>query len=247
MLPGEMTIMEEWELIFGKVQNLSRSVRSTQDGLKDITAFARGNAALFDEPDYWKRAENHDFRPAETIVRSWAAAGLESLTRRNGWEFLLLDLGDCPETFRLYSPGGQDLMSEQKFRTLMLNGLLIGCGELETCFSNTVAAPFDLLFGLQRIEYADHNVSELDDPLVNWRDDQDTDDEEISNDHGWNGYLLWLAVGSLALVDQLRDPSYCNRILRGRERIYLLAGYEEIFFYLATITPTGLQFEEAER
>lgn len=233
--------MDEWELIFGKVQSLSQSAGSVQEGLNEILAFAHDNADTFDEPEYWKQVENHNFLPAINVVRSWMIAGLESPAPKSEWEFLLLDLGDCPETFRLYSPGGQDLIDESKFRNLVFNDLVIECGAFENCFSAAVGEPFDILFGPQRREYSEHHVSELDDTLLNWSDDEEMDF------HRWNGYLLWLAVGSLALVDQLRDASYCNRILRGRERIYLLAGYEEIFFYLATITPTGLQFEEAEK
>ena len=52
-----------------------------------------------------------------------------------------------------------------------------------------------------------------------------------------------MAVGALALVAPLRDQAYCRRILRGRDRLYLLAGFEVIFCHVATVMAEGLSNE----
>jgi hypothetical protein len=44
----------------------------------------------------------------------------------------------------------------------------------------------------------------------------------------------------------LRDREYCRSLLKECKRLYLLVGFEEIFFYLGTVTPDGLLFEEQD-
>ena len=61
--------------------------------------------------------------------------------------------------------------------------------------------------------------------------------------HGDNGYFLWLVFGSFALLAPLKHASFRERVLRGRDRLYLLAGFEEIFTCLATVTREGLRYE----
>ena len=47
-------------------------------------------------------------------------------------------------------------------------------------------------------------------------------------------------IGSLALVEPLRDISYCQSVLQGRDELYLLSGLESTFFPVATVTPEGI-------
>ena len=204
-----------------------------------MIAFARSNPALFDEPEFWDQAQGHDFRAAFATLTSWAKQGLEALALHAGWQFLLLDLGDCPETFRLYSPGGQGRMSKERFRDILLGRLIVGPSEMEGCFGPDTPDPFGLLFGPGRANLSDHHVSELGDGLLDWTDSAEAEF------HGNSGYLLWLLLGSLALVKPLHDAAYCRAILGGRDRLYLLSGYEEIFFYVATVTPEGILYETA--
>lgn len=88
---------------------------------------------------------------------------MAQLQPKEGWEFLLLDLGDCLETFRLYCPGSQEVMAEPKLRTLL--------------------SPFS-------------------------------------------------------------DVKYCKQVLRGRDKLYLLSGFESLFTLLATVTTAGLVYED---
>ena len=118
--------MDEWQTMFGQVQTITREARPLKQSLERVIAFARNNPALFDEPDFWGRAQGHDFRAAFATLTSWAKQGLEALALHAGWQFLLLDLGDCPEPFRLYSPGGQGRMSKERFRDILLGRLIVG-------------------------------------------------------------------------------------------------------------------------
>jgi hypothetical protein len=198
---------------------------------------ARGDWKLFPPSDYWDRVESRISQlPVETVT-AWAREGLEALPQREGWELLLLDLGDCPEMFFLYSPGGQPHLDEAKVRRWLICGPVIDCTDLEHCFARPVEAPFEYLFSDDHVVWSEHNVRELDDEVLTWNRGESFDY------HGNSGYLLWLALGSLALLDPLRDAGYCRQILEGREKLYLLAGFEQIFCYLGTVTPAGLVFE----
>src|SRR5262249_54378210 len=152
--------------------------------------FAREHGELFREPDYWARVESHDFRRAFDTVTGWARDGWERLARADcwsrDWEFVLLDLGDCPEIFRLYTPGGQVLMSEPKLRTSLLQNAVIGCSTLTSCFGPNVLNPFERLFGEEKETWAYQNVRALKDPLLSWNARAANRDY-----HGSNGYFLW--------------------------------------------------------
>lgn len=228
--------MDEWDAIFEAVQRTVRTAGDFEEGLRQVIEFARSYPELFDEPDYWDEVKTHEFGSAWEAVTGWAKEGLESLGPGEGWEFLILDLGDCPEIFRLYRPGSQGLMSEAILRNLLLTEGLIGT-DFAGCFAPEAGDPFTLLFGPEGKDLTDHNVAELDDDVLSWNERAGFDD------HGWNGYLLWLAFGSMALREPLREKEYCRRVLNGRDRLYLLYGFEEIFCYFATLTPEGLRFE----
>jgi hypothetical protein len=230
--------MDEWQALFGQVQGIVRAGASLQTALEQVTKFALDNPGIFDEPDYWRGGQAHAFGPAFDTLVGWAKQGLESLEPKSGWEFMLLDLGDCPETFRLYSPGGQAQMSQQKMKALLSTELIVGPSDLERCFSSDVADPFAELFGPARVERTEHHVSELGDKFLNW-----TTGSEDADFHGNNGYLLWLVLGSLALTVPLQNEAYRKGILKGRESLYLLSGFEEIFCPLVTLTAGGMSYE----
>jgi hypothetical protein len=229
--------------MFRAARSLVRLSGPWSEGLSRAVTFARDRPDLFRDPDYWDRVERHDFRGALDTVTGWARDGWERLAQADcwsqDWEFFLLDLGDCPEIFRLYMPGGQTLMSEAKFRELLSREEVIGCSALTGCFAPSVPAPFERLFGDERATWAYHNVRELADGLLSWNARSTGRDY-----HGDSGDFLWLVVGSLALLAPLRDADCCKGILRGRERVYLLAGFEEIFTHLATVTPEGIRYED---
>lgn len=229
--------MDEWQTMFAQVQSIIQAKQTLQESLNQLVAFTRRNPVVFDEPGFWDRVQTHDFRAAFATLTDWARQGMEALAPSSGWQFLLLDLGDCPETFSLYQLGGQELMSEKNLRAVLANNLVVGPSDLKKGFGPEVMNPFGHLFGDGRVSLSDHHVSETDDRLLDWTDHPENDF------HGSNGYLLWLLLGSLALVEPLRDKNYCKTILRGRERIYLLPGYEEIFFFAATITADGILYE----
>ncbi len=229
--------MDEWQMMFALVQSITRTNQTLQESLNQVVAFTRSNPAVFDEPEFWDRVQTHDFQAAFATLTAWARQGLEALAPSPGWQFLLLDLGDCPETFSLYQPGSQELMSEQNFRAVLSSNSIVGPSDLEEGFGPEVIDPFSHLFGDGRVNLSDHHVSEIDDRILDWTDHPKKDF------HGNNDYLLWLLLGSLALVKPLQDKNYCRTILRGRERIYLLPGYEEIFFFAATITRDGILYE----
>ena len=223
--------MDQWEVMFGTVRRILQTAPSLESSLRQIIAFARNSPALFDAPEFWDTVEEQDFSAAFLAVTDWAKQGLEALDAQSGVQFLILDLGDCPETFRLYSPGGQELIAETALQDQIAEKLFI---DFEACFGSDVPDAFGQLYGEARLDLCDHHVSELSDTVLDWTDDPEADYQ------GVNGYLLWLMLGSLALVEPLRESVYCRHILKGRDKLYLFSGFEAIFFHVATVTPEGL-------
>ena len=231
--------MDEWTLMFAQVRSIMQSSQTLQQSIKLVVKFARSNPQVFDEPEFWNAVERYDFQPDFAVLTRWTKEGFEALEPEIGWQLLLLDLGDCPETFRLYKPGGQQLMLEQQFRNILLGELVVSVSDLDTCFKAGVSSPFNQLFGSDRKDLCDHSVSELPNSILNWTGDDRYDY------HGNNGYLIWLMLGSLALVEPLKDKDFFKAVLKGRDRLYLMAGYEEIFFHAATVTSEGILFSTA--
>lgn len=54
-----------------------------------------------------------------------------------------------------------------------------------------------------------------------------------------------MLLGSLALMAPLADGDYCKSLLAGRDKVYLLSGFESLYSYLATVTADGIQYETA--
>ena len=230
--------MTDWLEMFREARRIVRQLLPLDESLVQAIKFAKNNPGICDEPEYWQQVKAHDFHPAFDKMVGWGKAGITQITPSEGWEFLLLDLGDCPDLFRLYRPGGQEVMSEPKLRALLTQELLIEAGAFEECFDSDTEDTFDLLFGNTQ-DFADHHVSELGDDILDWTGDAEDDD-----DHGDNSCLLWLMLGSLALLSPFSDTDYCRRVLQGRDKLYLLSGFESLFTHLATVTATGLVYED---
>lgn len=227
-----------------------RFVNNFDVGIRRAIALALANSEIFEQPAFWKRVATELSTDTRDIVVGWAKEGLEKIDVSNRWGYAYLDLGDCPEIFRLCQPENQEQRDEQQFRNLLLSEKVITGSDI--CSKEWE-------------ELVDHSVSDLrwDDPL-NWSSEADytsetgydaaPDDDPLSwleqseEDFDWNsGYFLWLACGSLALLEPLRELTYCKKVLGSCERFYLFCGFEEIFLYLATVTPEGLRFEGAAR
>ena len=228
--------MIDWQEMFRGVQTIAQSAESFEQGMSQTIALARSDKRKYDEPAYWDLVERSASQLPTSAVVGWAREGLESLDRAADWDFVLLDLGDCPEVFDLYGLGCRAAFVEDRFRGLVLSTSVIEFHEFEECFAADVSDPESELYDCERLEWVYHNVRELEHDILSWNMDS-------VDFHGNNGYLLWLALGSLALAAPLKDQDYCRAILRGRSRLYLMPGFEEIFFYLATVTPQGLSFE----
>jgi hypothetical protein len=129
-------------------------------------------------------------------------------------------------------------MSEPKVRELLLSETVVDYYQLARCYSPETKTQVNDLFSSQETRHIYRNVDWLGDSILSGKDGSTR-----RNYQGNNSYFLWLVVGSLSLVSPLRDVNVCKRILGGRDRLYLLAGFEQIFTYLATVTPDGIQYE----
>jgi hypothetical protein len=228
--------MDQWVPIFSEAQLLTRSSGTLEQKLEQLIEFARSHPEYFDYPAYWLAVEAYDFRPDFLKLVNWVREGLDAYRPDGGLQFLKLDLGDCPDSFNLYRSGGQNLMSERKFNAIFSHNLLI-CDETDDCFEPEVADPYKLQYGDNRLSFCDHHISELENPILNW--DHHDNNEDIEN----CACLLWLTLGSLALIEQLSDSDYCKAVLGTTARLYLLAGFESLFFPVCVVTPVGIQFE----
>jgi hypothetical protein len=230
--------VDEWEVMFGAVQRIVRSRCPVEEGLREAIQFARSRPDVFPEVEFLDRVEARLADLPVAIVIGWAREGLDALPPGTGWDLLLLDLGDCPEIFHLVSPGGRELLDETKVRVLVHSDVVIDCTALDECFEEPVEDTYTTLWGEPRLGWAYHNVEELNDPVLSWNRYASLDY------HGHSGEIVWLTLGSLALLEPLRDAETCRRVLSGRERLWLLSGFEQLFFHLGTVTPQGVVFDE---
>lgn len=233
--------MTDWDKMYWAVREISRSSYSVHEGLKRTIFFARSISNQYDEPEYWDQVEYQLHQLPIAAIVEWSKAAMEELKAGEGWDALILDLGDCPEVFGIHTYSFGTRFDEGKFDSLISSKQVIHSQEFAECYPSTVANPKDTLNALyftgnNRVELVYRNVASLNDGILSWNQNGSYDFR------GDNGYLLWLAVGSLALVEALREPSYCQKILAGRDKLYLLSGFEEIFFHLDTVTAEGLTY-----
>jgi hypothetical protein len=217
------------ERIFTGVRRILWNTSSLQDGMSDALAFAtvRNN---YQETPYLRQAAITPM-PFDTImdwVREGCAAFSPDPARK--FAFIVLDCGDAPEAFRLqawYLEGDDDLA---EFPPMLKAHPLWSLDEIERHLA--AKKVYIKKVGL----LVDHNVSELQHPILSWNNAGGYDY------HGASGLLLWLAVASLAWRECLRDAQFCRSVLKGCEKIILLAGYEEEVFYFGTVSQQGAQF-----
>ncbi len=262
-----MTDWLDWHKMFQGVQEIAQRPLTHQEGLYQAIAFARRDPLEYHDAGYWDQAEHSAPQMPYATVQGWARQGLEALDMGREWGLLVLDLGDCPEEFHLYQLGCQPSLVEGRFQHLLHSKTVIHLSELEGCVESEANGPTaeawetvpdddaeDINFEEGKYPYEEpgagstlysaglstlvsHNVQCLGDAMLTWNV------PGTEGYYGNNGYLLWLAFASLALLAPLCDLAYCKRILGGRQRLYLLSGFEEIFFHLATVTPVGLTFK----
>ncbi len=96
--------MEEWDVMFAEANQILQSAQTLEEAIAQTVASARRYPKIFDEPDYWNRVEQHDFRQSFGFVTEWAREGLSYLPEYPNSEHLILDMGDCPEIFSLRLP-----------------------------------------------------------------------------------------------------------------------------------------------
>ncbi|MDY3559630.1 hypothetical protein R5W23_000626, partial [Gemmata sp. JC673] len=216
------------ETLFQEVRTIVRRAESPTHAVALAVAFAQDNPDLLGNRAFWDRVVGHDFRRTFETVVGWARSGMERLHLHREWAFTLLAVGDCPELFQLCGSGPQAPTAEKEFRAAVLREGTVGCSDLERCCTPGWG------WG------ADHNVAELFDDVLSFS-------RRVSPPyHGSDGYFLWQVVASSALIAPLSDAVYRADLLQGCERLYLLSGSGDMYVYLATVTPGGVQFESPE-
>ncbi len=222
--------MESWQTMFGGVQKIVRDAESFSEGLTRTISLARRHPALFDE-SFWNDVDQTPQWPYQTLIR-WAEEGLANFQSEE-WSVLFLDLGDGPDIFHLYQLNYIGIFTEDKLRPLILSETVVGYDELAECLAENHADSETFLSSCPSRELSFHHIKELQAHRLNWR-------RLPGNYNGDNGYLLWLAFGALALIEPLRNAENCQKFLGNCPRLYLMVGFEEIFFYAGTVTPNGL-------
>jgi hypothetical protein len=239
LLPGQedepgYSFEEDWNM-FPEVQQIVRSSTTLQNGLDRTIAYARSRPDRYDRA-FWDRVEVWLPDAPYRRVMDWVQEGLENIDYVSDsiCEHALLDLGDCPKIFDFYCPNGQEYLKEEFYNQIQAPGI-IDIAIYEDHFKSSADPDRVRQFGWQPQEWAYHHVRELTDPILSW--------DANSLLAGEKDYcLLWLAFGSLALAEPLRDPDLCRRILRGRRCLFLLSGFESLFYLLGVVTNEGLLF-----
>ena len=242
--------MSDWDMMFRGVQQATRPASFVEEGIGQIIAYAHSNKREYGEADYWQHLDKLETDYPTHQVTEWAEEGLTALPDSEGWELLLLDLGDAPDTFHLYRVtyfstsqnnlqwvGHDGSFNQNKLRHLLSTNSVIEFGMLDDCFDEDPMEDGQSQASSDIETLSSHNVGELDSEIFSWNK------RGALNWHGSSGELAWLAFGSLALIEPLRDPEFCRRVLGSRSRLYLLSGSDEIFFHLATVTRDGLTFD----
>jgi hypothetical protein len=220
--------MTDWNALFTGLRQIVRTTDSTAQGLTAVVTFAQA----LEQPNFWSSVAKHDFRESIATVTGWGKDGLNQFELQRSWDILILDLGDCPDVFCLYHPNYEPALSKEKLVALLPQPS-IAYTDLENCIAPNHKVREDGAY-YEFVELYYTYLNKLEDSLLTRPLSATTADSQ---------YLLWLAVGTFALLEPLRNPAYCKKILNGYQKIYLFTGFEEVFFYLASVTPTGLQFE----
>lgn len=215
--------MTDWDIMFGEVQKIVQTSINFNEGFARVLKFAQENPKEYDEPDYWQKAQAASM-PVDKLC-AWAKEGFEKLQPFDKWSLIILDCGDAPDIFRMSEIHLSKETSLDNFTQFMKEDAVRYAAQFPETFWNAQSD----------IKLAYHHSNELNHPILSW------DTYPDSEYHGSNGYLLWLSVASLAVYETLRDVNFCKRILKGRPQIILMIGFEEIFYYVGTISESGLQ------
>jgi hypothetical protein len=215
--------MTDWDLMFGEVQKIVQSSTNFNEGFAKILKFAQENPEEYDEPDYWQKARTTPM-PIDTL-RAWAKEGFEKLQPFDKWSLMILDCGDAPDIFRMSEIHLSTEVSLDNFTQFVKEDAVRYAAQFPKAFWS---AQLDI-----KLVY--HHTNKLHHPILSWSIHPDAEY------HGSNSYLLWLSVASLAVRETLRNENFCKRILKGRPQIALMSGFEEIFYYVGTISESGLQ------
>lgn len=96
---------------------------------------------MYDEPEYWNEVEAQLAQLSTATIVGWAKEGLENQGPGSGWDTLLLDLGDCPETFRLYSNSFGTHLDEDRLVKIVTLNTVVSYSDFESCLNfNRVVA-----------------------------------------------------------------------------------------------------------
>lgn len=215
---------EPWTTMFIGVRQIARNTSGITSGIRAAEQFALARPTLFDA-DYWNRCVDHKALPLATVVEwaheSWEALASLGLKPKRD-DFLLLDLGDAPETFEVSLVQGRPALHEAL---------------LKQTFSDAELREFYAA----RHELTGYNVCCLHDPILSWNF------HESGDHHGNNGDFLWLCVGALALLEPLREVESRRALLQTRAALPIVCGFESLFCPLALATPDVLIFPDSTR
>ena len=110
--------MTNWGKVFQTVQAIIYNSNSFYSGLMQTVAFAQDNPKDYPHPHSWLHFGQKTSDSSGDQIISWAREGLDKLDYFHSWDFLLLDLGDCPEIFHLYNLDCQHALIEDHFRKI---------------------------------------------------------------------------------------------------------------------------------
>jgi hypothetical protein len=226
------------EMIYSTTHHIIQSGMSFKEGLSYLIEIANSHSDRF-ETLYWQQVKQAEF-PFD-LLQSWAKEGYENLEALETWSVIVLDCGDCPETFFMRDVKAAMTFSYSDLTAILMERPIIALARFSPNY------PFDTNIAIEH-DLVMHHISELNHPILSWYEypfippgfDLENDSPGCGDDESF----LWLAVCSMALCEPLKNPSACQSILKNRSKAILLSGFEEDFVYLGTITPQGLSFAD---
>jgi hypothetical protein len=222
--PTPLRSFMNWKSLFAEAQAIVRDATSVTDGVARSIDLAKRKPDEFGNAAEWEPLIAALDEGQIRRVIGWAETGIDQLAGGCDFDVLLLDLGDCPHMFEL-TKGRESTIDEERFRQTVLSKPLIEWHEL----SETVDNFHDMFHFVTLIE---RNLLYEDFAFCPHHFEESA------------GCLFWLVLGSLGLIEPFRDAKKCASMLKGRNKLYLLSGYEEIFMYLCSVTKKGIEFEE---
>jgi hypothetical protein len=221
----------DWESIFTICRAHLAGFPSAPGAVAELLAKIGTGQLRGEDPAFWQRVAGCDFASAGRRISRWSNDPRKAPTRLGEWDLLFLDLGDCPEIFHAFHYPLVREMKESDVLTILQSHSFFDLYELPPLLPDgNPHRDGKRLHAWERTTIYDHHVSELRHPVLSWthRDDSDFG--------GNDGYFLWLLVASSAFLEPLRARAARQRLLAGRKRVYVSAGFEQLFMALATVT-----------